>query len=116
MNAKEKIGISLFFASLVTIFDVLHRKIGGHASGGRFSLPHTWIELKESVPEFIGFFCFTFIAVAIYQFAGKGVEAICPKCEESFTTSNIQNAICPKCGAGAEKLKGFYERHPNLLK
>ena len=116
MSAKEKIGISLFIASLGTIFDVLYRKIGGHASGGRFSHPHTWTELKEFVPEFIGLFCITFIGMAIYQFVGKETDAICPKCEESFTTSNIKNAICPRCGTVAERLKGFYERNRNLLK
>jgi anaerobic ribonucleoside-triphosphate reductase len=116
MSTKEKIGLSIFVASFGTIIDVLYQKIGGHASGGRFSHPHTWPELKENVPEFICLFFVIFAGMAIYQFAGKKTDVICPKCEESFETSDIKNSLCPKCGTQAERLKGFYERHPNLRK
>ena len=39
---------------------------------------------------------------------------MCPKCIKPFDTVTIGTRVCPKCETKLEKLKGFYERHPEL--
>ena len=47
------------------------------------------------------------------KYLGDKVEYwICPKCQETFKLSGSKKHNCPKCKIFLEKLKGFYERHP----
>ena len=66
-----------------------------------------------------------FITVGIYsiflviknKYKGTHIEnkqLICPKCEEVVELTNSGESYCPHCGKKLEKLKGFYERHPEL--
>jgi hypothetical protein len=102
-------------ATVGTSFSVLHKKIGGHASGGRYSEPHTWSELIPDIPFFISYFLVILFGTLAYQALSANKEtAICPSCGHVFETDNIEFAYCPKCGVKAEIIDGFYNRHPDL--
>jgi hypothetical protein len=117
MNKKQKITYSIIAASIITAGEVIYRKIGGHAAGGIYSDPHTWGELAKRIPSFIAFFAIIFLVLLTYELLGKNkTNAICPKCRECFATPDIKSAICPKCFSKAEKLEGFYEKHPDFHK
>ena len=41
---------------------------------------------------------------------------ICPQCEKMYWLTGKDKHVCPECEMPLEKLKGFYERHPELKK
>lgn len=40
---------------------------------------------------------------------------ICLQCHQPFLGDNLNELKCPKCGGAIEDLRGFYERHPELI-
>jgi hypothetical protein len=40
----------------------------------------------------------------------------CTQCLNTFKMSDLKDSICPECNIETEKLKGFFERHPELKK
>ncbi len=38
---------------------------------------------------------------------------ICPNCNETFGSNDLEDLKCKKCGHGLENIKGYYERHPD---
>ena len=115
MTKNEKIGWSIIIASTFTIVDVLHRKIGGMLSGGKYSSSPSWKEMIGFLPEFIGLFFIVLIGALIYHFIIKNEkEFICPRCLKPFTVNRPSTPKCPDCNIEAEILQGFYDRHPEL--
>jgi hypothetical protein len=39
---------------------------------------------------------------------------ICPKCAKSFYEKDVEQRKCPYCKIDLEKIRGFYDRHPEL--
>lgn len=60
-NPKKRLVFSLLFASGISIFNVLHEKFGTMLAGGVYSAPHSWQEIYNRIPSFLGFFCIVFI-------------------------------------------------------
>ena len=60
-NAKKRLVFSLLFASGISVFNVLHERFGGMLAGGIYSSPHSWQEIYNRLPSFLGFFCIAFI-------------------------------------------------------
>lgn len=58
---KGRITYSLLAALAFTIMKILHTKIGGLISGGRYSESHTWSELASMIPSFFSFFGISFL-------------------------------------------------------
>ena len=113
MNKIEKISYSLLIASAVTIFKFAHKKIGGLLSGGVYSDSHSWHEMRSFIPEFIIIFIVFLSGSLIFFFLiKKPIDAICPNCKNCFKVNELKTATCPDCKVKAEKLEGFYQRHP----
>ena len=113
---KSKLLKSFGKGTIVTAIVVLWRKIGGYASGGNYSEPHTWEELNEFIPEFFFFFVVTSLGLYIFeQFKTEPINHICTVCDEAFSyTGKNKEGRCPKCGGKSEPAIGFYARHPEL--
>jgi hypothetical protein len=113
MNNKKKLFFSFLIAAGWTLFFLAHRKIGGLLSGGIYSDPHTWEEMKAFIPGSILLF-FTIMAGAFIYFfiINREVDVICPKCEKNYRSVKIEK--CSICGERMEPLEGFYRRHPEL--
>ena len=47
VTRKQKYYFAFFVASLWTVIDILHKKIGGLLSGAVYSDPHTWPEIAK---------------------------------------------------------------------
>ncbi len=41
---------------------------------------------------------------------------MCPICVRLYQKKDVHELKCPSCNENLEKLKGFYERHPELKK
>ena len=113
MSRKNRILLSLFAASFVTLLHIGWRKFGGLVSGGRYSDPHSWTELYSYLPEFVFLFVVVFVGIFVLEsMKKKEVYLKCPKCGNVIATcENIEN-VCQECGSTLERLDGFYERHP----
>ncbi len=111
MKNRGKILSSFALASVVTGTIILHKKFGGHLSGGRYSTPHSWAEIIEMAPYFISLFIFYLAGAVIYFFIFRREKyAICPACEECISTTNIEKSKCPKCGGEVVILEGYYSK------
>jgi len=66
MPMNEKAGWSIITASAITLIDVVHRKVGGLLSGGRYSPSHSWNEMIGLIPDFTSLLLITFIRALIY--------------------------------------------------
>jgi len=113
MDKQSKITFSLLIATGGTVTKVIHNKVGGFYRPEDYSEKHTWGEILSLTPSYILLFLLLLLGSLAYFFIlNKQTDAICPKCGECFVTSNLKAATCQKCGSKAEKLEGFYERHP----
>lgn len=78
---------------------------------------YCWDESAYNVPLGIGLTLLGVVMVLVALRKGqrdyKEVFA-CPECETALPLAEAGDAVCPKCGARMEPLKGFYDRHPEL--
>jgi hypothetical protein len=81
---------------------------------------YAWFRQREidltgfNVPFGIALVVMGFCILWIGVIKPRKENLICPKCEDLFRWSDTLGDKCPKCGAGLEDLRGFYERHPEL--
>lgn len=65
-STKEKLLFSGILAGIVTGIHVLHKKFGGLLSAGRYSDSHSWQDIIEMIPQFVGIFFVFFVGAFIY--------------------------------------------------
>ncbi len=66
MNRNANIFFAALMAFIVAIIHILHEKLGGFLRGSGYTTPHSWSEVFEKFPEFIGLFFIVFLAAYIY--------------------------------------------------
>jgi hypothetical protein len=52
---------SFLVAFVLSVFNILHKKMGGLIGGGLYSKSHSWQEIFNMLPSFLLFFCIVFI-------------------------------------------------------
>ena len=65
-NTKENLIFSGIFSGIITAIHVFHIKFGGLLSGGLYTEAHSWKEIIEMVPQFVGIFFIFFVGAYIY--------------------------------------------------
>ena len=108
MDILDKIGCS-FFGFTIALAGVF-LGIGKPVYFRRVEIPPTiagWLLFVVGI---------SLIVWALSKKTLKESEAtlICPKCKTPFNQKDVSNKQCPICKVNLEKLKGFYERHPEL--
>ena len=63
--------MSFGIAFVGTTIEIIHQKIGGFASGGRYADSHTLDELMKNYPSFTITFLLIFFACFVYFQLGK---------------------------------------------
>jgi len=105
-NPIKAIGFSILAVSI----EILHKKIGGLASGGRYSESHSFDELQDYTSEFIFTFIVVFLAVYLYDSFSIKKHLICPKCEEPFTSyKKSKDSKCVECDIEGVEIKKYYK-------
>ncbi|HID69233.1 MAG TPA: hypothetical protein EYP35_01955 [Desulfobacterales bacterium] len=105
----------MFFLGGVSFIGLGYQTI---TQGGWWS-PYDSIYINyDTVKTPVGLLMFIIgIFLVVYTMVGKWAKAnplICPKCGEVIEYPKAKEVSCRACGTKMEKLKGFFERHPEL--